>query len=265
MDGMTPEARVIAEADGAVGRITFDNQTRRNAMTLAMWQGLWDAVEQFAADPAIRVIVLTGAGDKAFVAGADISEFEALRATKEGVARYNSIHEGADLALYHCPKPTIAMIRGSCVGGGMGIALACDLRVAAENARFGITAARLGLGYDATGIRKLVNTVGPEAAAEILYTGSIFDAEDARAMGILRHVVPVEDLAPVTDGIAGRIAEAAPLTVRASKAAIRAAQRRDDGADAEVDILVKACFDSADYQEGRRAFLEKRKPAFRGV
>lgn len=265
MDGMTPEARVIAEADGAVGRITFDNQTRRNAMTLAMWQGLWDAVERFAADPAIRVIVLTGAGDKAFVAGADISEFEALRATEEGVARYNSIHEGADLALYHCPKPTIAMIRGSCVGGGMGIALACDLRVAAEDARFGITAARLGLGYDATGIRKLVNTVGPASAAEILYTGSIFDADDARAMGILRHVVPVEDLVTVTDGIAGRIAEAAPLTVRASKAAIRAAQRSDDGADAEVERLVKVCFDSEDYQEGRRAFLDKRKPEFHGV
>lgn len=265
MDGMTSQARVIAEADGTIGRITFDNQARRNAMTLAMWQGLWDAVDTFTADPAIRVIVLAGAGDKAFVAGADISEFEALRATEEGVRNYNRIYEGADQALYDCPKPTIAAIRGSCVGGGMGLALACDLRIAAEDARFGITAARLGLGYDAGGLRKLVNAVGPASAAEIMYTGGVFEAKDARAMGILRHVVPVADLAATVDAMATRIADAAPMTVRASKAGIRAAQRRDDSRDAEIEAMVKACFDSADYKEGRRAFLEKRKPDFKGV
>lgn len=264
MDAMTPEARVIAEADGPIGRITFDNQARRNAMTLAMWQGLRDAVDRFAADPEIRVLVLRGAGEKAFVAGADISEFEALRASEEGIARYNAISEGADHALHTCPKPTIAAIRGSCVGGGMGIALACDLRIAAEDARFGITAARLGLGYGIDGVRKLVAAVGPASASEILFTGGIFTAEDARAMGVLRHVVPVAELDAAVERLARQIAEAAPLTVRAAKAAILAVQDRAGAGEASVEALIKACYDSADYQEGRSAFAEKRKPRFQG-
>lgn len=264
MDGQTANARVNAEAAGPVGWITFDNQARRNAMTLAMWQGLADAIDRFSEDPAIRVIVLRGAGDKAFVAGADISEFDALRNSAEGAARYNAIAECADQALYQCPKPTIAAIRGACVGGGMGIAMACDLRIAAQGARFGITAARLGLGYGATGVAKLVDALGPSSAAEILFTGSVFEAEQARDLGILRQIVPAAELDATVNALALRIAEAAPLTVRAAKAAIRAAQERPVEQSSEVTKMIEACFDSADYSEGRRAFAEKRRPVFEG-
>ncbi|MCR9125604.1 MAG: enoyl-CoA hydratase [Rhodobacteraceae bacterium] len=263
MDGMTlADGRIVLGRDGPVGRITFNQPARMNAMSLAMWDGLKTALQGFADDTAVRVVVLDGAGDKAFVSGADISEFDRLRATPEGVADYNARSEAADHALYSFPKPTIAQIKGFCVGGGMGIALACDLRICADDARLGITAARLGLGYGLDGVRKLVQLAGPAVAADVLYSARLMSAGEALSNGLVNRVVAPADLAQTVAETAARIADNAPLTVEAAKAAIRAVQHPETDAAARIAALTDACFASADYAEGRRAFAEKRKPVF---
>ena len=257
--------RILVAKDGAIARITFNKPERMNAMSLDMWQGLHAALDDLAADDAVRVVILTGAGNRAFVSGADISEFETQRSSDEAVRAYNAISEAADAALYHFPKPTIAQIQGYCVGGGMGLAIGCDFRICAEDARMGITAARLGLGYNREGVRKLVELAGPSVAARVLYTAELFPAGQALAMGLVTDVVPRDRLGDMVTALADRIADKAPLTVKAAKAAIRsiggAAGAPDAGA---VAGQVAACFASEDYAEGRRAFAEKRKPVFRG-
>jgi enoyl-CoA hydratase/carnithine racemase len=257
--------RMIAQKDGAIGWITFNNPARHNAVSLPMWQGLYDAVTDYAADPAIRVIVLKGAGEKAFVSGADISEFEEKRSNAENIAAYNEVSHAATMALQHVNKPTIAMIRGYCVGGGVSVALSCDMRIAAEGSTFAVPAAKLGLGYEFDGVRKLVDVVGPSFAREIFYTARQFSAQEAVTMGLVNRLVPVDGLESYVRDYAATIAGNAPLTVASIKTLVaqclKDESERDDALCKEV---VDRCFASADYVEGRQAFMEKRKPRFTG-
>ena len=187
-------SKMIAEKDGAIGRLIFNNPARHNAVSLEMWQAVAQIMDDFDQDDAIRVIVLSGAGGRAFVSGADISEFKERRASEEAAAAYSKISEGARMRLQETLKPTIAMIRGYCIGGGVGTALACDMRIAAEGSKFGVPAAKLGLGYAYDGIKKLVDLVGPAYAREIFFTARQFTAEEALRMGLVNQVVPDGEL-----------------------------------------------------------------------
>ncbi len=258
--------RILVERDGALAKITFNKPERMNAMSLDMWQSLHEALDDLACDEAVRVVILTGAGDKAFVSGADISEFETQRSSEDSVRAYNAVSEAADAALYHFPKPTIAQIQGYCIGGGMGLAVGCDFRICSDDSRLGITAARLGLGYNQEGVRKLVELAGPSVAARILYSAELFPAEQARSMGLVTDVVRRDQLPSAVQSLAERIARNAPLTIKAAKAAIRAIGGAEGAPNSEkVARQVEACFSSEDYVEGRRAFAEKRKPNFTGL
>jgi enoyl-CoA hydratase/carnithine racemase len=257
------EARIDARKEGAVGWLVFNNPARRNAVSTGMWEAIPRVLEDFGADPAIRVVVLAGAGDKAFVSGADISQFESQRSTAEAVRRYEEIGDAAQSRLQNFDKPTIAMIRGYCIGGGLGIAGACDLRLAADDARFSIPAAKLGLGYRASSMKKLVDIVGAAYAKEIMITARQFGAAEAREMGLVHRVVPVPELEKLTREYCEAIAANAPLTMRAAKRIIGEVVKTQFDA-TQCDRWVKECFDSDDYKEGRKAFMEKRKPVFTG-
>src|SRR6266581_8490481 len=213
--------KMIAEKDGAVGRIIFNNPARHNAVSLDMWQAVAQIMDDFNADDRIRVIVVTGAGGKAFVSGADISEFKEKRANEEAAAAYAKISEASRLKLQETLKPTIAMISGYCIGGGLATALACDLRIAAEGSRFGIPAAKLGLGYAYDGIKKLIDLVGPAYAREIFYTARQFSAEEALGMGLINRLVPEGELESYVKNYCDMIAANAPLTIRAAKQIVR--------------------------------------------
>lgn len=262
---MPEPGRIVARRDGAVGWVTFDNPARRNAVSVAMWQQLGEAVEGFAADREVRAIVVTGAGDKAFVSGADISEFEQRRSTPEAIADYAGISQKANAALRRVAKPTIAMIRGYCFGGGVGVALGCDLRVAADNAVFSVPAARLGLAYPFDVLTLLTEAVGTAYAKEILITARRYTAAEALAMRLVNRVVPDADLDAAIAEWTAMIADNAPLTMAASKVAVNAVPSGPGGDLAAVAAATKAALDSADYREGRRAFMEKRKPVFTGA
>jgi enoyl-CoA hydratase/carnithine racemase len=255
--------RLIEKREGAVGWLIFNNPERRNAVSLDMWEAIPSALEDFEKDSNIRVVVLAGAGDKAFVSGADISQFEKQRSSEEAVKRYEEIGEAAQAKLAAFEKPMIAMIRGYCLGGGLNIANSCDLRIAAEDARFGIPAAKMGLGYRASSMKKLVDTVGAPFAREIMITARQFNAAEAKAMGLVHKVVPVAELEKTVREYTDLISANAPLTIRAAKRIIREVSKKDYDA-AACDAWVKECFASEDYAEGRRAFMEKRKPQFRG-
>jgi enoyl-CoA hydratase len=258
--------KVIASADGAVGTIVFDNPERRNAVSLEMWRAVEAALAGFAVDPAVRVVVLKGAGDKAFVSGADISKFESERAGEEAVAEYNQVTERTYTALHEFPKPTIAKIRGACVGGGVSLAICCDLRLASEGARFAIPAARLGIGYGYGNVARLAGVIGAANAMAMLYTARTFEAGEALSMGLASRVVPDDRLDACVDEYALQIAENAPLTIALVKAVVT--DLRKDPAERNLEKLgrmVDACATSRDYVEGRCAFLEKRKPRFTGA
>ena len=255
---------MIAEIEGPIGWMTFNKPERRNAVSLDMWQAMPEILHQFANDPAVRVIVLKGAGELAFVSGADISQFEQVRATEAANADYDRIIELASKALAECGKPTIAMIRGYCIGGGLAIAIGCDIRIATVDSKFGIPAARLGVGYGAPGVKKLVGLVGPSYTKEIFFTARHFDAMEAQAMGLVNRVVPGAELEDYTRKYCAAIADNAPRTMSTLKRTVTEVLRGHE-ADWEVcDNLVKECFASQDYIEGRRAFMEKRRPVFRG-
>jgi len=256
--------KILSATNGNIGTLTFNNPQRHNAMSLDMWRAATAAVEQFDQDASVRVIVLTGAGGKAFVSGADISKFEIERATVDAVLEYNAVVDRFGQVLGECPKPTIAMIRGYCLGGGVGIAVGCDLRIANDTARFTIPAAKLGLGYGYANVRRIMDLVGPQFVTEMLLTARQFDAVDALRTGLVNHVVPDAEIERYVREMAETIAGNAPLTIRAVKRIVREL-RSDDPDVAACDALVKQCFESADYREGRQAFLEKRKPVFRGV
>jgi len=257
--------RMIAQKEGAVGWITFNNPARHNAVSMAMWEALEEIVTDYAADPEIRVIVVRGAGEKAFVSGADISEFEEKRSSAETTSVYNERAQAASHALRDVNKPTIAMVRGYCVGGGVSLALSCDMRIASEDSSFAVPAAKLGLGYEFEGVKKLVDAVGPAFAREIFYTARRFTAQEALAMGLVNRVVPVEGLESYVRDYAATIAANAPLTVASIKTLVAQVLKDESQRDVRLcEDVVDRCFASADYIEGRQAFMEKRKPKFQG-
>jgi enoyl-CoA hydratase len=256
---------MVAEKDGPIGWITFNNPARRNAVSLVMWEALSDIVRDYDSDDAIRVIVLKGAGDKAFVSGADISEFAQKRSSPETVAIYNAASAKATADLQHAGKPTLAMISGYCIGGGVSVALSCDIRIAAQSAKFGVPAARLGLGYEAEGVRKLVDLVGPGLAKEIFFTARQFTAQEAVTMGLINRAVPDGQLRSYVQEYAASIAANAPLTVSSIKTIVEELLKDESGRDESLCRRVVArCFESEDYVEGRTAFMEKRRPSFKG-
>ncbi len=257
--------KMIARKEGGIGWMIFNNPARRNALGREMQEAIPTILRDFRDDPEVRVVVMAGAGEKAFVSGADISEFEKRRSDPESIAEFDRVGARANQAYAELGKPLIAMIRGFCMGGGLLTALQADIRVAAEGSQFGIPAARLGLGYGFSGTKKLVETVGAAAAREILFTGGRFPAEDAERWGLINRVVPVEELEPTVQRIAEAIAENAPLTVNLLRASIVEATKEPEERDLDtIEGMVDACFASEDYVEGRRAFMEKRRPQFQG-
>jgi len=262
---VTNTEKLLAHKDGPAGWVTFNNPAKRNAMSYEMWLGLDIALNEFIADPAIRVIVLKGAGDKAFVSGADISEFKEKRANPQMVAEFNKVSGAIAAKLLECTKPTIAMIRGYCMGGGLGTALTCDLRICSEDARFGVPAGKLGVGYKYHALKRLVDIVGPANTAEIFYTARQFDAQEAKDMGLVNRVLPADQLEEYVANYVKTIGVNAPLTLKAVKVCLNEIARDDHKRDlALCDRVVDECFGSEDYTEGRTAFMEKRKPVFRG-
>jgi enoyl-CoA hydratase/carnithine racemase len=259
----TGTTKIKAEIDGAIGWLIFNNPERRNAVSLEMWRAIPDVIASFEADDNIRCVVLKGAGDKAFIAGADISQFEKARSDPESVAEYDRTAGAAQNAIRKCAKPTIAMIRGFCIGGGLGTALCCDMRYAAKGSRFAIPAARLGLGYGAAGVKALMDLVGPSATKEIFATAQHYSAEEALRMGLINRMTAENDLESLTRDQCGLIAANAPMTIHAVRRTVDELLR-DDGDMGLCDRLVADCFASEDYSEGRRAFMEKRRPIFRG-
>ena len=258
-------AELITRRDGAVGTILVSNPAKMNAMTFDMWRALPQALRAFDEDPAIRAIVVTGDGDKAFISGADISQFEALRGTEQAQAEYGAAVDAAYQAPSRCTKPVIAGIRGICIGGGLGFAVACDVRICSDDAVFRMPAARLGLGYSPAGVRRFVEVLGPAATGDLFFSARVFRADEALRMGFVSQVHPAASLAQVVADYAATIGANAPLTVAAAKFAIREALADPDRRDpARADAMAKACGVSEDHKEGRRAFMEKRVPQFHG-
>ncbi len=261
----TGSEKMLARVADGIGWMTFNNPERHNAVSMEMWAAAERILEAFAADDAVRVLMVHGAGGKAFVSGADISKFESERSGEAAVAAYQAQTAKVYDMLADFAKPTIAMIQGHCIGGGTALAVCCDMRICGETASFGIPAAKLGLGYPLAGIRRLVDLVGPSFAKEMFFTGKRFLAEDARVMGLVNRVVANDALEAMVIDYAASIAGNAPLTVRSVKRIVAEALKDRGAADeALCDAMVRQCFASEDYIEGRRAFLEKRPPQFKG-
>jgi enoyl-CoA hydratase/carnithine racemase len=259
------EQKLVGRREGPVGHLVFNNPAKLNAVSLDMWDSVIALLREFEADDGIRCVVVSGAGGKAFVSGADISKFESERANAEAQERYNAISGRGYEAMYDFPKPTIAKVTGYCIGGGMNLAACCDLRFCNEGARFGIPAARLGLGYGLMRIERLSTIIGLPRAMEMLFTARQYSAAEALDMGLVHRVAGDADLDAVVGEATAQIAQNAPLTIALAKAAAREiakpAAERDHG---RLERMTQACFDSADYAEGRKAFMEKRKPVFQG-
>ena len=258
--------KMISKVVDGVGWMTFNNPERHNAISLEMWEAALEIMAGFAADPSVRVMVLSGAGGKAFASGADISKFKDERQEADAVAHYQATTQKAYQALLNMQIPTIAMVRGYCIGGGTAVAVCCDIRICTENAKFGIPAAKLGLGYGYNRAKPLVDLIGPAFAKEMFFTGRQFDAREAEKMGLVNRVVADDALEATVDEMARTIAQNAPLTIRCAKMVVgevlKDAGERDVAA---TERAVEVCFRSSDYKEGQAAFMEKRKPRFTGI
>lgn len=257
--------KILSHVADGVGHIVFNNPEKRNAVSLEMWQAVDRALDAFAADPAVSVVVLSGAGGKAFVSGADVSKFENERATQEAVARYSEVTAAVYAKMQAFAKPTIARIQGYCVGGGVALALCCDMRICEEGSKFAVPAAKLGLGYSVANVKRAVDILGPSNTKEVFFTARMFTAVEAQGMGLVNRVVPEVQLDDYVADYAARIAANAPLTIAAIKATVAALAKDESERDIErCTAMIKACFASQDYIEGRRAFMEKRAPKFTG-
>ena len=261
----TERVKAWLDEDGSTLQIQFNNPDRHNALSMDMWEAVVPLLSAAENDDRIRLVVFSGAGEKAFVSGADITQFEDLRAAQEAVARYESVAEQALMGIYNFSKPTLASIKGYCIGGGVNVAMSCDIRIASSDAVFAIPAARLGLGYRYSALKNLVDLVGPAMAKDLFFTARRIDANEARDIGLITRVCETSELPALQAEYKKALAENAPITVRAGKAIITEILR----ASPEIDHdkcrqLIRDCFESEDYSEGRRAFMEKRKPVFRG-
>ncbi len=259
------EGKILKSVVDGVGIVTFNNPDKRNAMSIEMWEGLGTALIELREDDAVRVVILTGAGDKAFMSGADISQFEKNRHNAQAAEAYNRQSDSQRTLLAEFPKPTISCIRGFCLGGGLQVAMLTDIRFAAEGSQFGIPAAKLGIAYGFEGLRHLVSLVGPSQARLILYTGLRIDSAEALRIGLVDRVIADGKLWDETLEVARTISANAPLAVKAAKITIAQVLKDKDERDMEaVKAIGTACMDSEDFREGRQAFMEKRKPQFKG-
>ena len=256
---------LAVEKRGAVGWLIFNQPAKRNAINDAMWRGIPAAMEKFDRDPEVRCVAFRGAGTEAFAAGADISEFESRRADGGAVAEYDDLLDRVLHSIQGSPKPSVAMIYGFCLGGGVEIALACDLRYCGASAQFGIPAAKLGLGYNIEGHKRLLETVGHARAREIMFLGRRYNADEALAMGLVHRVLPDAELEPYVDDVVNTLCENAPLSIANTKTILEEYVKSAGSPDAgRMHAAIERCARSADYIEGRRAFMEKRKPRFTG-
>ena len=261
----SPTPKMLAEVNDGIGWITFNAPEKRNAMSLDMWQGLGEILGKLQEEKSLRVLILKGAGDAAFVSGADISEFEDKRSNQRDRDAYEAAFDDALDKLANFATPVVAMIRGYCIGGGLAIALNTDIRIATEQSKFGIPAAKLGLGYGFEAVKTLESIVGPSHAKDILFTARFLEAKEALSIGLVNFMVGSELLEQTVNEYANKIVTNAPLTIRAVKKTVGEVVK-DPGQKnpAHIERIVNDCFLSADYQEGRRAFMEKRKPKFTG-
>ena len=261
----TQTERVQTWLDGSTLHIRFNNPTRHNALSVDMWEAVPPLLRQAQDDDRVRLVVFRGAGEKAFVSGADISQFEDMRAAREAVSRYEAMAEEALMGIHDFPKPTLACIRGWCIGGGVNVAISCDIRIAADDSVFAIPAARLGLGYRYSAMKNLVDLIGPGAAKDLFFTARRIDAQEAKALGLVSRTCPPAELDKLLAEYSVALAENAPLTVAAGKAITREILKASPDLDREMcTALIRGCFESEDYTEGRTAFMQKRKPVFRG-
>jgi enoyl-CoA hydratase len=259
------DGKILQSVGDGVGVITFNNPEKRNAMSLDMWEGLGQALVELRDNEDVRAVIMVGAGDKAFVSGADISQFEKTRHNAEASEKYSRRSSAQRALLAEYPKPTIACIRGFCLGGGMQLAMLADIRIAAEHSHFGIPAAKLGIAYGYDGLKHLVSLVGPSWARLLMFTGMQIDSAEAVRIGLVDRVVPDSELWNATTEIAHTISGNAPLAIQAAKITIAQVLKDSDRRDMDaIKAIGDACMDSDDFREGRRAFMEKRKPQFKG-
>jgi enoyl-CoA hydratase/carnithine racemase len=253
------------EKRGAVGWIVFDQPQRHNAINGEMWRGIAPAMKQFDADPEVRCVAFRGTGSEAFSAGADISEFEGKRSNQEAVGQYDDLLDQVLHSIQDSLKPSVAMIHGYCLGGGLEIAIACDLRYCAASAQFGIPAAKLGLAYNVEGHKRLLETVGHARAREIMFLGRRYKSEEALAMGLVHGVLPDDGLERFADEVLETLCRNAPLAIANTKTILEEYVKSAGAPDAaRMRAAIERCARSEDYKEGRRAFMEKRKPRFQG-
>lgn len=257
--------RVKTWLDGTTLHIRFNNPARHNALSVDMWEAVPPLLRVAGEDDRVRLVVFSGEGEKAFVSGADISQFADMRAAKEAVKRYEAMAEESLMSIHDFPKPTLALIRGYCIGGGVNVAISCDIRIAASNSVLSIPAARLGLGYRYSAMKNLVDLVGPGVAKDLFFTARRIDGDEAQRLGLVNRSCPAGALDALLAEYTTAMAENAPLTIQAAKAITREILKPSPDLDMGLCTgLIQGCFQSADYAEGRTAFMEKRKPVFNG-